>query len=328
MAATKYTFSIYSDFPNHKVATDRLSQEIADSTIVTALDYINTSGDDCDVWFKDALSSGDVTTLDGLVVVHSGEPLPDEATPVKIDGARFDSDGKQVIVPTPAPSGSYTWYTSQGDQITPTIIRGGGTPARIVYDTAETGVKTVEMSFAEAVYVHDGEINWRDITEFNGTDHFSIYVKFGQSDDLTPNPGAGNCNITTPPFIVPALNNDGDYDIDLTTACPIPSSSGPWIVNEKTEAITPYITGQALGKYDQRILLITQYTPDPMYLVRNVALGSPRGIFEIDAYLVEWMSRHWKLGLEVTKVKASATPVEVNAVVMLFRWAATETGEV
>jgi len=328
MAATKYSFSISTDFPNHKVATDRLSQEIIDSTITIALDYINTSGNDCDVWFKDALPVGDQTTLDGIVSAHSGEPLPTDATPVKIDGARFDSDGKQVIVPTPAPSGSYTWYTSQGDQVTPTIIRGGGTSARITYDTAETGIKTVEMSFAEAVYVHDGEINWRDIAEFNGTDHFSIYVKFGQSDDLTPNPGAGNCNIPEPPFIVPALNNDGAYDINLTTACPIPSSSGPWVVNEKTEEITPYIIGQTLGKYDQRIVLITQYTPAPLYLVRNVSLGSPRGIFEIDAYLVEWLSRHWHLGMEVHKVKASSAPVEVNAVVMLFRWAATETGEV
>lgn len=77
---TKYTYSISSDFPNEAVATDRLTEEIQSSSIVTALDYIATSGDDCDIWFKDPLSAGDETTLDGIVAVHSGEPLPDIRT--------------------------------------------------------------------------------------------------------------------------------------------------------------------------------------------------------------------------------------------------------
>lgn len=75
MAATKYAYSISTDFPNHKVATDRLTGEIRTSAIVTALDAITTSGDSCDVWFKDALSVGDKTLLDGVVAEHSGEPL-------------------------------------------------------------------------------------------------------------------------------------------------------------------------------------------------------------------------------------------------------------
>lgn len=82
MAATKYTYSISGDFtglvsPYIRPDTDRLTQEIRESAIVTALDYINTSGDDCDIWFKDALSSGDQTTLDSLVAAHTGEPLND-----------------------------------------------------------------------------------------------------------------------------------------------------------------------------------------------------------------------------------------------------------
>ncbi len=87
MAATKYTYSISSDFPNQKEDTDRLTQEIADSAIVTALDYIDTAGDDCDIWFVDALSGGDQTTLDTIVANHSGDPLPVVADNyVKSDG--------------------------------------------------------------------------------------------------------------------------------------------------------------------------------------------------------------------------------------------------
>lgn len=91
MASVKYTYSISADFPNGKVATDRLTNEIRASAIITALDAIVTSGDNCDVWFKDALSSGDETILDGIVAVHSGEPLTPElqVQPVKV----IDTEG-------------------------------------------------------------------------------------------------------------------------------------------------------------------------------------------------------------------------------------------
>lgn len=77
MQATKYTYSIAGDFPNDQVDPSRLEREIRASSITTALDYINTSGDDCDLWFKASLDSGEVATLDGLVAAHSGERLPD-----------------------------------------------------------------------------------------------------------------------------------------------------------------------------------------------------------------------------------------------------------
>ncbi|HEC72014.1 MAG: hypothetical protein ACTSW7_01170 [Candidatus Thorarchaeota archaeon] len=84
MTATKYQYSISNDFPNQAVDTDRLEQEIRDSVIIIALDYVNTSGDDCDIWFKDALSAGDKTILDGIVASHSGLPLTPDPTEVII----------------------------------------------------------------------------------------------------------------------------------------------------------------------------------------------------------------------------------------------------
>jgi len=79
MAATKYTYSISQDFPNQKVDSDRLTKEIDESAIVTGLDYINTSGDDCDIWFDDALSGGEETILDTIVANHSGAAIPPSA---------------------------------------------------------------------------------------------------------------------------------------------------------------------------------------------------------------------------------------------------------
>jgi len=85
MAATTYHYSIQGDFPNHVVNTGSLQLQVQASAIVTAIDYITTSGDDCSIVFKDALSVGDKAILDGLVAAHTGaaDPIP----PVSPDGS-------------------------------------------------------------------------------------------------------------------------------------------------------------------------------------------------------------------------------------------------
>jgi hypothetical protein len=91
MAATKYPYSIPVDFPNQAVDVDRLTAEIQESAIVTALDYINVFGDVCDIWFKAPLSAGDKTILDGLVAAHSGEEYP--APPTVVTTKKTSADG-------------------------------------------------------------------------------------------------------------------------------------------------------------------------------------------------------------------------------------------
>ena len=87
MAVTKYTYPI-ADFtgliPPYTVPNvGRLTQEIQTSAIIVALDHIDGSETACAIWFKDALSAGDETILDGIVAAHSGEPLVDN-TPVMV----------------------------------------------------------------------------------------------------------------------------------------------------------------------------------------------------------------------------------------------------
>lgn len=84
MAATKYTYSISQDIVAGACCPERLTHEIEDSSVATALQHIDTSGDVLDVWFVDALSAGDKTTLDGdttdpcggIIGAHSGVPWP------------------------------------------------------------------------------------------------------------------------------------------------------------------------------------------------------------------------------------------------------------
>ena len=132
MAATKYTYSISADFPNQKVSSDRLTKEIQASSIVTALDYIETSGDDCDIWFKDALSTSDHTTLDTVVANHSGEPLPN-GNPVvdslnrTITVPEPETDKKMVNIVTHNFCDKTTWWQQSVQVTDETLIDSGDT---------------------------------------------------------------------------------------------------------------------------------------------------------------------------------------------------------
>lgn len=84
----QYDYSIYNDFPNHKVAPGRLKQEIEEKPEITvALDVpaITTLADTCSIHFKADLP--DQTPLNEVVAAHGGEPLEPEECPkwVKID---------------------------------------------------------------------------------------------------------------------------------------------------------------------------------------------------------------------------------------------------
>jgi hypothetical protein len=87
---SKRTYSIQNDFPNHKVDSSRLTTEIQASEIATALDHIDTGGDNCDIWFKGTLTTNDISILNGVVASHSGEPL-NPPQPVDDQGAPYVS---------------------------------------------------------------------------------------------------------------------------------------------------------------------------------------------------------------------------------------------
>lgn len=73
------------DFTKSSVAVDSLTAEIGASSIITALDHINFSApNSLAVFFKDALSAGDITTLGTVVTAHAGNPLPQSPQGVNI----------------------------------------------------------------------------------------------------------------------------------------------------------------------------------------------------------------------------------------------------
>lgn len=73
---TEYPFSQAYDIPS-------LTSQIQASSIVTVLDHIDVTGTVTDVWFKDALSSADQTTLNTVVTNYTYVP-PAAPAPAKV----------------------------------------------------------------------------------------------------------------------------------------------------------------------------------------------------------------------------------------------------
>ncbi len=161
MPATSYTYSISTDFLNQIVATDRLTQEIQTSAIVIALDYINTNGDDCDIWFKDVLSGGDETILDGLVAAHTGDALPD--------------DGLSVVLVQPTQRFTHGYTTSSGSNLT--VMRAtayteqtSNAQRSLVSsstddDLSGTGARTIQITY----YDQDMNGPYIEVVDMDGT---------------------------------------------------------------------------------------------------------------------------------------------------------------
>jgi hypothetical protein len=335
MSSTKYAFTISTAFPNGKVDSSRLTQEIRTSAIVTALDHIDTSDDVCDVWFKDALSSDDITILDGIVATHSGEPLPNnvpvlittenktaEGTAIfAMDGPR-EVDHKPVMVNSPATEGTFTWLSSRGDDLSPTPPASGrGDGAQLFLTFTGPDTKEVEIQYSEPIELHDGEVSWRPAGDWGFEDSWTFSVRL-PATVATPNAGnTGNCNLVDTGMgfniIVPAAG-DGAYDVDFNQAVPIPDGfntktsqgAGYWDVDRHwSETITP--NGTDHGEFNLYDI------PLEMFFCKNMHCGNPLGIWDLDAYKAEWVSKKWKLAFKVTRATAGAG--KIGGYLMIFR---------
>lgn len=253
--------------------------------------------------------------------------------PVNFVGRRDSEDDKQIVAISPAPPGTFTWYTSAGDIQSP-LQRGAGTKLIVEFLASETipadpGYldKSIEAQFAEPVYLHDGEINWRDPDQFSAHDTFDVGIVFPATTGVTENPTqTGNCTLYEVypgmNYIIPA-DGDGTHDVDLATAVPLPTSTGYWHVDKKTGDVAAGAADPDDGY--QLTCALADFSAPTIYLIKTYCMTSVRGLFEVDAYLVEWISERWKLSLKVRKEKQMTADCEVSGMVMLFRYGATES---
>lgn len=130
---TNYTFSVSTAFTGG-VNPERLDLEIRASSIVTVLDGITVTGDDCVVTFRDALSPADVATMNGLVSAHTGAALPETPNLVRILNAQPNGavqvapavrQGKEVIYSTPNMTRPTSWYSESARVTNKTLTQNG-----------------------------------------------------------------------------------------------------------------------------------------------------------------------------------------------------------
>lgn len=154
--STKYTYSITNDFPNQAVATDKLQQEIGDSTIIVALDYIAETPTDCDVWFKADLSAGEVTTLSGIVSAHDGQPIV-------VEDFTKTTDGRLLVHSTPRKEGlKFVWFGEGDDPSSPTNV-GGGECLHFHHTISGSLSESIYIDFNSVeneTYIHQGHLYW------------------------------------------------------------------------------------------------------------------------------------------------------------------------
>lgn len=118
---TTYNYSIAGDTANGVLSESDLHKEIQESPIVIAIDYVVSSGDDLDIFFKDVLSTGDKTSLDGIVAAHTGiSDTSGDSLLVKVQEEDLDPEKKTAgghyrcigldhVVPASDPVGDITY---------------------------------------------------------------------------------------------------------------------------------------------------------------------------------------------------------------------------
>lgn len=223
MSSVAYVYSLETDFPNHKLDSDRLASEINQSRITTALDYISRSGDSVSVHFKATLPTEDKTILDAVISYHQGEAPQKNALQVELVSPA-SSDGKPIFQPTIFPTGVYLYITGAADDV---AASSRGTGAAFFLSSDAAGESSLTFQFMDWVYIAGGGIQARGAEP---GDAVSLKVH-APATPVTHNAGGtGNCTLVDPGvgapiLIVPAAGN-GTHDVDLSLASPVPASDG------------------------------------------------------------------------------------------------------
>ena len=100
-----YTYDITTDITSAKVSLDRLELDVSSSSISAILTRIELTGNSLIMVFPSELNVEDKNSLDAVILAHSGEPIPEDTTPV----LEVDSEGRQTVRRATAKKG---WHYS------------------------------------------------------------------------------------------------------------------------------------------------------------------------------------------------------------------------
>jgi len=218
MASVKYTYN-KSDFPNQITNTTTLTQEINNSLITVALDYINVNelinyDYTCDIWFKDSIGSENEILLNAVVANHVGDAVQ-SADSVILSSEYRDRSGKLRVHQTSRKLGLRIMWTGVGDDTSSVTKVGGGEPLNFDYHVGDTEpmIKYIDFNVAEnETWLHEGYITWKN----GDMDLFSLAM-VPRTVTVSGVTG-GDKTVYGGYMVMPTASGQGNYEVinDLT----------------------------------------------------------------------------------------------------------------
>jgi hypothetical protein len=226
---TKYTYSVAADFPGGAVWIPTLVEEIQASAIVTAFDHIDLAGDVIDIWFKDPLSAGDETILDGDVVAPAGGLIAAHVnttvalgTPVEVNNTprvhhekiSQDDGVERVYVFSPNWCDKTTWYGEAIEVLAEAVGTGDG--AQTVFPLAQNDV----IDLTHGKVAEEGSIplpagatmtSWQPVIKVDGVTQTEAVPFGGAANDYSINYATGDITFVVAPANTLAVTADYFY---------------------------------------------------------------------------------------------------------------------
>lgn len=173
------------------IAPDRLAAEIRASSITIAYDHVETSGGDCIVWFKAALSTEEQVVLDAIIAAHSGLPLPEGALPVQLflgtNAAK--GDGTRIRVASEKPNTPFITIASH-DWSDPTTWHQDA--ARVVDEVPiRLSARNFRLYHGNVIDVWHGKITQEDYLRDAAGNLFRVVVKLDGVTQTEDDPHVG-----------------------------------------------------------------------------------------------------------------------------------------
>jgi len=227
-----------------------------------------------------------------------------------------EDDGRQIVVQFPATEGWRTWFCGAGDDTSPTPPDSGrGKGTKMSLEFTDSGSKSLEFEFNEPVEIHDGQLFYKPVENWSIDDRFNFSINIPANSPTENGLGSGNVNLTNVGgynIITPDANGLGTHDLTLADAIPVKASNqdGYWDVDHETGDVTP---STSPGSAKWHLIDIGVKSA----FLKNMPMGHPLGLFDIDTYKAEWISPKWKVCLEVEKHTAGSG--SVGSWLMCFR---------
>jgi hypothetical protein len=325
MAIYNYPISVT---PNNKVHVGTLAYEIrADVNIkkkLYAADPVSVTGENISIHFIENLNTSEVSALGTLLANHEGEAnalvnefgIPrvviENKVPIQDDNLK-EPDGRINVTPTPVGYGWLTWFTGAGDDPNPTFPNYGRGDGQRIYIEIPDGYDggEIDIYFNDPIHIHDGQIYWGPTEgNFSVEDYFSVGVKIPPAQVEVAEDGYGNCNLESTGYgfdmLIPGYGF-GTHNVDLSDPSKTPpvtvyglNPNGFWDINEESGVVRPAdVPGQ--GRYN----MFNAAMPD-VYVIKNVPMGNPLRMFEMDVYKTEYVHQSWSMFLRVQKKSAGS----------------------